>query len=133
MSLWFMSNPDLTHALIVDREQRSDAAGRAVYRIVSGGVAAVSQLARLIGRLGQAYGRWQRRRAAMWSLQSLDNRLLGDMGIARSDIRRIVDATLDHGPLSVPELAELEAQHEAGREAGRETDEPVVEDLRLAA
>ena len=141
MYLWFMSNPDLTHEMIVGREARSEAGVRAVYRIVSGGLSAVSQLARLAKRFGEAYGRWQRRRMAMRTLQGLDDRLLGDIGVARGDIRRLVEETADQPPMTIPELAQREAEREAARAVKRRTlpqadsaaDEPLAEDLRLAA
>lgn len=122
MYLWFMSNPDLTHELIAGRQERSDAMVRITYRIVSGGAAAASQLARLAERFGQAYGRWQRRRVGLRTLQSLDDRLLSDIGIARGDIRRVVEETADQGPMTIPELAQLEAQREVRFEAGRKAE-----------
>jgi len=125
MYLWFMSNPDLTHELIAGRQERSDATARAAYRIVSGVTGALSLLGRLTEPLGKAYGRWQRRRLAVKTLQSLDDRLLHDIGVSRGDIRRLVDETAERGAMTVPELAQLEAE--------REAEKPVVEELRLAA
>ena len=125
MYLWFMSNPDLTYRLIAGREAHADALVRASYRIFGGVEAVLTWLGRLAEASVRAYGRWRRRRLAIRTLQGLDDRLLGDIGVARSDIRRIAEETAEHGPMTVPELAQMEAERHAKT--------PAAGELRLAA
>ena len=44
----------------------------------------------LIFRLGHSIARWRRARESMRTLERLDDRMLSDMGIARSEIYRVV-------------------------------------------
>jgi uncharacterized protein YjiS (DUF1127 family) len=43
-----------------------------------------------IYRFGQSIARWRQNRESMRALERLDDRMLSDMGIARSEIYRVV-------------------------------------------
>jgi uncharacterized protein YjiS (DUF1127 family) len=54
----------------------------------------------LLAYLGRAIANWAQKRAAYRSLMALDDRMLADIGLARSDIPQLVSAM--RGPLATP-------------------------------
>lgn len=49
----------------------------------------------LMGQLGRSVARWWQRRRAIAELEAMDDMLLRDMGIYRSEIRRAVNGSSD--------------------------------------
>ena len=125
MYVWFLSDSDLTRELIAGRTARADALTRAAYRVVTLAATAVSQVIQLAERAVQSYGHWRRRGAAIRTLRGLDDRLLHDIGVDRSEIWRVADGGAERGPIGLDELARLEAEQQARPEP--------VDDFRRAA
>ncbi len=99
MYLWLLSNPDITHEVVVGRGLRAEAMSRTFYaamvrvedlvrRIVRGAV-------RSAGAAWQALARRQRRRRAMAELSVLNDRALKDIGVSRGEIYARVEELLD--------------------------------------
>lgn len=57
----------------------------------------------LVAYIGRAIASWAHKRAAFRSLMALDDRMLADIGLSRSDIPELVGAM--RGPLAAPSVA----------------------------
>ena len=98
MYLWLLSNPEITHELVVGRGQRAEAMSRAAYGAITGiddlvARAAGTALAGLRA-VSAALGRRRRRRRAIAELGVLNDRMLKDIGIDRSEIASAVSESM---------------------------------------
>ena len=94
MYLWHFANPELTQAVILGRDARADALRGAAYAAVRGGQAAAVGLTSGIAAGLRAALRWYRKRraarATIGELRALNDRMLADIGLHRSEIRSVV-------------------------------------------
>ena len=76
------------------RQERADATARAGHLVING-IASVLGAAPSVGRgIAARVERWRERRAATRALLLLDDRMLKDIGITRSEVRAAVNGTL---------------------------------------
>ena len=116
--IWMSSNPHLRTQLRRANEERSAAfyaAAGSVRRALAAGTSAISRALRRIKRN-------HNERMAIRQLHALDDRMLSDIGLPRSEIRSVARA-LAHGGDEARPLAEIQAQVSAAspREAWRPT------------
>ena len=107
---WILSHPDLAPHLNQARDSRAEALSAGSYQAIKATGAALDALVAGVTRLAGGYRAWRSRQAAIASLRRLDNRLLRDIGIDRSEIVSVVLA--------------VEAQQEAAE--SRTTEAPSV-------
>ncbi len=99
MYLWLLSNPDITHEVVVGRGLRAEAMSRASYAAMTRLEDLVRHVARVAagsaGGAWRALARWHRRRRAMAELGALNDRALKDIGVSRGEIYARVEEVLE--------------------------------------
>ncbi|MGF1608257.1 MAG: DUF1127 domain-containing protein [Kiloniellales bacterium] len=111
MNLWFLSNPEMTSSLLAGRQARNDA----IARVSTLTVAAANRLVVTIAGAAVAWSRAllraierdTERRRSIAALRGLDQRMLRDMGIDRSEIMGVVEGRLHRRAASLAELRGL--------------------------
>lgn len=79
-------------------ERRARKARVEAYRQVFGGLSrGIRRLSRSLGSLADRYSRWRQEQIATREIEALDDRLLRDIGIQRSDIRTVVQGLAARG------------------------------------
>ena len=98
MYLWLLSNSDITHHLVVGRGLRAEAMSRAAYGAITGiedlAARATGTAAGVLRAASAALARWRRRRQAIAELGALNDHMLNDIGIDRSEIASAVTESL---------------------------------------
>ena len=111
MHYWLINDSNLRRVAIAAERERGDAMIRAVYlgvvAIDAAKVAVVEAVTSGVPRLYRSIQRTLERRRAVADLQRLNDRLLSDIGIHRSEISAVVDETLDGAPRSLAEVRHL--------------------------
>ena len=87
---WILSHPDLAPHLNQARDSRAEALSAGSYQAIKAVGSALDGLIAGATRLAKGYRAWRNRRAAITGLRRLDNRLLRDIGIDRSEIVSVV-------------------------------------------
>ena len=98
MNRWYLSNPE--YATLLDRAARE----RALYvgEMLRGGAQGLAQavgsvltaVRRNAVRLVRAYAKWQHMRRSIAALERLDDHMLRDIGIDRSEIQSLINERL---------------------------------------
>jgi uncharacterized protein YjiS (DUF1127 family) len=76
------------------RQERADAVARTGHLVIAGVAGVLGALPSLGREVAARLGRWRERRAATRALLLLDDRMLKDIGITRSEVRAAVNGTL---------------------------------------
>lgn len=90
---WMLSNPELAHHYGVGRSLHAEAVAQHSYRAVRGIGRLLALPFDVAATVSQHWQAWQRRRQSVAALRRLDDRLLADIGIHRSEIPAVVQAT----------------------------------------
>ena len=102
MDHWSISTPEMERYLRRTRQERSQMFAKLSRHAAVGLAQLVREPVTIAGDIGlstwRRIVRWHLRRAAVRDLMSLDDRLLRDIGLRRSDIHSVVYGILNAGP-----------------------------------
>lgn len=111
MHNWMINDSELRRYAIEAQRERGDAMIRAVYlaavALDSAKTAVVQAVKGSVTELYRTIRRAHERRRNIADLQRLNDRLLSDIGVSRSEIASVVDEALDGAPRSLAEVRHL--------------------------
>ena len=100
--MWIIARPDYEHVLVETRRARAAFMASmlrgAAEIAVRAGRTGLRGLAGAMAAIGRSKGRWHRRAATKRELGRLDDHMLRDIGLSRSDIDRVAWDMAERGP-----------------------------------
>ena len=98
MNRWYLSNPEYADLLDRGAEARARYVGdllrRGAHGLARTAGAALTATRRTAVRLVRAYAKWQQMRRSIAALERLDDHMLRDIGIDRSEIQSLINERL---------------------------------------